>query len=203
MTVRIGLILSSTVLFTAPETNAPIPTPLLQPSVLYFPTSVGCKWTYTDDEREWSEEVTKVDSTGTVQIVTVDAIMDGRQISKMTYSVSSTELARFDTIIKDSGVPFPLLKLPAKRGDGWKYHWRNGFLDQMKCEGVEEIDVPAGKFKAIVILMLSSTCSSPPSMGIGSTKKEIKRWFVPNVGLVKQVTPSHTLVMTSFSSPKK
>ena len=77
--------------------------------------------------------------------------------------------------------PQTMIAAPLKKGAGWDF---NGKASELKVQqhydvlGEEKIDVPAGKFHAFRI---HGEQTSPNRM-------TIDRWFVPGVGIVKDVT---------------
>jgi hypothetical protein len=96
-----------------------------------------------------------------------------------------------------------LLKLPAKAGDTWE--WEDRAADagrrqkiKFKIVGEEEVEVPAGKFKAIRV-------SEEEEVRGRTTKHE--SWYAPDVGLVKRVTQlvvgEGVILLKSFTPGKR
>jgi hypothetical protein len=87
------------------------------------------------------------------------------------------ELVKFDP-------PQPMIAMPLKRGARWNFDGRAGDLkvnQQYEVIGEEDVQVPAGKFRAFRI---RSEQISPGLM-------TIDRWFAPGTGIVKDVTIMH------------
>jgi hypothetical protein len=77
--------------------------------------------------------------------------------------------------------PQPMIATPLKRGARWNFDGRAGELEvhqQYEVTGEQDVQVPAGKFRAFRI---HSKQTSPSSM-------TIDRWFAPGTGIVKDVT---------------
>ena len=87
------------------------------------------------------------------------------------------ELVKFDP-------PQPMIAMPLKRGARWNFDGQAGDLkvnQQYEVIGEEDVQVPAGKFRAFRI---RSEQTSPSLM-------TIDRWFAPGTGIVKDVTIMH------------
>ena len=82
--------------------------------------------------------------------------------------------------------PVPLLKMPAKVGTKWESD-----SGQHTVTKEEEVEVPAGKFPAIRVELVS-----------GASKTLL--WFAPNVGLVKMQSEGseRMLVLKEFKVGK-
>jgi hypothetical protein len=118
--------------------------------------------------------------------------------------VSDKGLTRIGSGDRDLPVPVPMLKLPAKAGDSWSY-------EPAVPEGAEkrtitytvgkeeEIEVPAGKFKALRVEM---TQSAAP----GEFIPRMTYWYASGIGLVKSVSAQgakdRTVVLKSFTPGK-
>jgi hypothetical protein len=97
--------------------------------------------------------------------------------------------------------PEAMLKLPAKPGDTWTVDYetpphRDVVTATYTVGKVEDVEVPAGKFKAIRVE--SNTTERLP----GSSTS----WYAPGVGLVKWVSPfrgvEQTLVLRAYTRGK-
>ncbi len=144
-----------------------------------FPVKKGAKWTYTAGDAEVTITVEGTETVGDQEcaVLTWEGTSGSvRQFYAITErGVFLYRLASNKTIeYKDN--PIPRLKFGTKKGDSWESTTK-GMEGTYENQGEEEIEVPAGKYKAWKI--------------VGKTKFEgrdyrVSRWFVPNVGLVKE-----------------
>jgi hypothetical protein len=87
------------------------------------------------------------------------------------------ELIKFDP-------PQIMIGMPLRRGTSWNFDGMDGDMkvrQRYKVIGEEDVDVPAGKFRAFHI---HGEQTSPSPM-------TIDRWFVTGTGIVKDVTTMH------------
>ena len=176
------------------------------PGDLYFPTKVGTKRVYhvpasgSTYAYDYTDTVSKVEKRGTGFRVTT-----GREVAAGTLTTVTDVSAKGVYLVEIAGKlhadPLPLLKLPAKAGDSWTA------VLQIPAAGpatfiytvgkVEEVEVPAGKFKAIRVDERTDE-TNPPMLAT--------RWYAPGVGLVKAITnpgKSETIqVLKSFTPGK-
>lgn len=156
-----------TVLFCMSALAAPIPKGAGM-ATIYFPTTVDAKWVY---EREGPQDesvvVSAVEKDGDDLIVSRKGV-DGTQTiyAKM---VVSTEGLRQVRELTDGKVGW-VLKTKLKSGDSWEVP--DG--GKRTVHGPEDIEVPAGKFKALRVVWESD----------GRT---LTSWYAPGVGEVKRV----------------
>jgi hypothetical protein len=97
-----------------------------------------------------------------------------------------------------------VLKLPAKEGETWEFASKDKgdltLTDRYTTGKEEEIEVPAGKFKAIRVDM--ETVSN------GRTAVRMTYWHAPGVGVVKEVRhidrqPDMVWVLKAFTRGEK
>jgi hypothetical protein len=162
---------------------APVPKEGEKP-ILYLPTKEGTKLVYetkVGDEggREYTETVAKAEAKGGSHRVTLEQV-SGKTTRRTVFEVSATGVARIAVDEKDLTTPVPVLKIPAKAGDKWT---ANGDRDTYKVGKEEEVEVPAGKFKAIPVE------SERAVKGPGGRAVTMKTttWYAPDVGEVKRV----------------
>jgi hypothetical protein len=169
----------------------------------YFPTRVGAKWVY-DDGKESVQEVTAVEAKGGETIVTVSEHTPKRARAAEKVAVSAAGVYRVEL----SGSPidrYCLLKLPAKEGDKWEFDvprqpgdgQRGGIRGERGTVTVgptEEVEVPAGKFKAVRLEIELTAINGEVVPAVRYT-----RWMAPEVGLVKMTRGTEwTRVLKSF-----
>jgi hypothetical protein len=146
---------------------------------LYFPTTVGdtavYETTLRDLQYEHTERVTKVSKEGDGVRVTVEEKEFGRPAREYEKLVSAAGVLHTQTFGQALDPPAPDLRLPAKAGDKWAWEAAKG-TTRYTVVKEEEVEVPAGKFKAIRV-----EAEGPDS------KSRSEVWWAPRVGLVKQV----------------
>lgn len=146
----------------------------------YLPLKVGNTWTYKAEfggqKIPFTQKVTKIEKKNGQDVASVEADFGGMM---MTEQMSSNDKGILRHTFQGMPVdpPVPALKLPVKKGETWDAKLNIMGQEQkvtMKTEGEEEVTVPAGKYKAVVV-----------SMVIGDNQATLKQWFAPNVGIVK------------------
>jgi len=161
------------------------PVPKAKPSELYFPTVEGTKRVMTISSGGQTSEITET--------YTKVLEKDGK------YTVTISRELRGGTVtndyeVSDKGVflpaspganadPEPMLKLPAKEGDTWIIDMSRrgqGVTGTVTVGKEEEVEVLAGKFKAIAVTIETSQG--------GCTVSKTKAWYAAGVGVVKQVS---------------
>jgi hypothetical protein len=153
------------------------------PGASYLPLKVGNKWVYQVDFGgqmvEISQKVVKIDKKDGQEIATLETEVAGNTLQEQT---SVTEKGIFRHSFQGMPVEPPILalKLPFKKGETWEAKISvqgQEFKATMKAEAEEEVSVPAGKYKALVV----ST-----EMDLGGQQISSRTWFAPKVGIVKQ-----------------
>lgn len=179
-----------------------VPLPKDRLNKAYFPIRVGDRWVLQikngDSVSEVTEVVTEVEKTDGQFIVTVGREING-QVSRFSKTlVTEKGIFRLSQGKVTYDPPLCVLMVGAKRGETWQNDTR-GKTRQIKytAEGEEEIEVPAGKFKALRVtteLILDeargtkATVWYAPSLGLIKSVSEIKE--VQRVQLLKSFTPA-------------
>lgn len=158
-------------------------------SPFYYPTGVGFTRVLivriSGLKYETLETVEATERKDGYWIVTV--VSGGREWSqKFTrYRVSRMSVSFFSDRGNSGQASDPsvcFLRLPAKAGDSWECPSPYGGPDR-KCTyktiGEEEVEVPAGKFRAVRV---------EGEEQFWGTTYRVTRWFVPGLGAVKTVT---------------
>src|SRR5262245_1080923 len=172
----------------------------------YFPTRVGDRWVYDDGkEKESVREVTAVEVKREETIVTVSE--PGRKAVAERVSVSAAGVRRleFNGFTLDG---YWLIKLPAKEGDKWEFDYPNqrdgqgrglrGEKGTVTVGPTEEVEVPAGKFRAVRLEIEVTAINGKAGPEIRYTSL-----YAPEVGLVKMTRGSEwTRVLKSFTPGK-
>jgi hypothetical protein len=195
LTILLGLALALPLL-----TAAPVPTHLMPEPVYYFPTTVGTKWVYQEGIRQRTEVVTEVEGKGATKVVFVGLEEKGKVLPWVNVEVSRRGLFRVWCRGNKDDPPHPWLKLPVEGGGEWAYDdigLGGRILGKVRAtaSGPEEVEVPAGTYRAIRVEM-----SWPARGGLGDWAPSTStRWYAPGVGLVKQTGPSYEEVLKSFA----
>src|SRR5262245_61995577 len=152
-----GLFLAVSIARTAPQTKTDGPP-------AYLPTAVGATAVYQTTagklSMETTDKVTGVEKTRDGFRVTVERTSKSGPPKKSGFPAATEETdvsAQGVTLVRRAGrevdPPMLLLKLPAKAGDQWEWEAKkaDGLPKKVtfKLAGEEEVEVPAGKFKAI------------------------------------------------------
>lgn len=135
--------------------------------------------------------------------VTVDRGSAGRPAALDQIDVSAQGLTMLQFGNKAIEPPSPVLRLPAKAGDMWD--WEAARAEDVpprktkfKVIAEEEVEVPAGKFKAIHVEQETE---------VNGKTTRYEEWYAPEVGLVKKVfhhlgTTKQVQVLKSFTPGK-
>ena len=149
----------------------------------YMLLKVGNKWTSKLDvagqNLSYSQKVTKIEKKGDMDVATIESDVMGMNIVEQTSS-SAKGIFRYSFNGIPVDPPIQALKLPVKKGETW--HMEVTIAGQklkaaMKTEGEEEVTVPAGKYKAVIVSI---------EMEVRGQQVKAKSWFADKVGIVKQ-----------------
>jgi len=159
----------------------------------YFPLGKGHKWTYKtdyDEDTDIVHEVTAVEKVGEVECLvlesrSVNAKEDRIRILRKEWLTDTEEGIRIHQILRGRGYmtvekPFFKLKSELKKDDEWE-----GLADASvnpakhyyRVAGEEELEVPAGKFKAVKVAVKIESGERHVAEGF--------EWYARKVGLVK------------------
>ncbi|WP_157368997.1 hypothetical protein [Zavarzinella formosa] len=163
----------------------------------YFPTVVGDKLVYerlTDGKEEYgdvTDRVMDVEKKDGVIYVTIQRIYPETEGFRRTIAVADSGL--FQVVSRENSLTSasPILKLPPKEGTTWEWKTETTKITFTVIRE-EEVTVPAGKFKAIRVEMVTER-DDPSTF-----------WFAPAVGMVKMsaLKGSHTLALKEFKAGK-
>jgi hypothetical protein len=155
------------------------------PGGTYFPTTVGDRWVfetrYATTSAEYAEVVTAVERKGGATVVTVGREADGKvgpDLSQVRITDKGLYRSSYLGTVYDA--PYCILKLPLKPGEAWTSEVSSGgqVTSTFKYQAVreEEVEVPAGKFRAFRIdVDIDSRGQSNRSV----------IWYDARVGIVK------------------
>ena len=156
---------------------------------------VGNEWnyesTYFGKTRKRVHKIIETRDVDGVKCYVVETSEDGKAIQLNHYHVDEKGVANYLRIFpgKDTRLKFNppqvTLSLPLTAGKSWEWKGKfNGMNDgtfNFNAETMEDVSVPAGKFKAFKVVMKGI-------LEIGGGKKaetEMTQWYAQDVGLVK------------------
>lgn len=193
---------------------APVPSEA-DKAVAYFPTRVGAKWVYREeqanngrtDTRVITRHVTAVERKGGAAVVSVGEVLseEGQEVVVPweTVTVSGDGLFRSHTYGMDFDPPYCMLKAPHKPGNRWagETTLRDARLgltlssDRYTSEahGPERLRVEAGTFQAVRV-ETETTRDGKSSKGTV--------WYSPGVGVVKLASGAVLWELQSFTPGK-
>lgn len=174
--------MQAALLTLAAATALTAPVPKAKGKVLYFPTTVGAESVFVETDRgvksERTQTVTKVEYEKGAYQVTLQLAYDKKVVGGVVYAVSESGLShQLDGPGRDP--PVQWLKVTAKPGDSWECKFDGGVeLVTFTHVGEEEVEVPAGKFKALRVDSYRVTAKF-------RQKIRTSVWVAPEVGTVK------------------
>ncbi len=153
----------------------------------WLPLAKGAKWTYkTDQEVDMIYEITGKEKVGDVECFVVehrtgeDRVMRKEWLAVDAGGVKVHQGQRGKTTKLSVEKPYLKLKTPFEKGATWTGESKTGdgavITYTAEVIGEEEIEVPAGKYKA---WKLSTTAKSEAG-GVTGTE-----WYAPDVGMVR------------------
>jgi hypothetical protein len=196
-----GLFVAASLALAAPERKtADGPPP-------YLPTAVGATAVYRTTAGKLAMETTDTvkevaKTAGGVRVTVERTSGSGFRPAEEQTDVTASGLTRVRSGGRATDPPMPVLKVPAKAGDAWE--WEATKADgepaqkvKVKVLGEEEVEVPAGKFRAVRVEVEEEERGR-------TTRSEA--WYAPKVGLVKRVfhrgTFDQVQVLQSFTPGK-
>ncbi|MBX9580598.1 MAG: hypothetical protein K2X87_09850 [Gemmataceae bacterium] len=178
------------VLAAAPA--APFPTHLMRPDPAeYYPTTVGARLVYATNVPglDVTLVVTGVERVAGGKLVTTALVSPAGETTlyqKVKVTARGLFLANPDG--HDFEPPRCFLELPPKAGSRWPFRFGGVEVDAtMSAGGVEEVEVPAGKFRAARVAV---ECEGVPFVS----------WYAPTVGVVRaDVSGGTGLALKSYT----
>jgi len=155
------------------------------PGVSYFPTNVGDRWViemrYPTGTEEYTEEVTDVENKDGALIISIGREVDGK-LPPQRSQIQITDKGIYRMSLQGSAydAPYRILKLPLKPGEAWTSEASSGGAQsttfKYRAMREEDVEVPAGKFRAFRIEVDIDTRGRSSRSAI---------WYGPGVGIVK------------------
>lgn len=179
------------------------PKPKTDPPGLYFPTAVGDQWKVilvspVVPEQANVQVVKAVETAGGVTTVTVESLpSDGKPATTYVVEVSDRGVCVINRKEKQLDPPQWILKLPAKPGTRWEAPMLGREGKPVRTEyrtisGEEEVETPAGKFKAVRVEVRHQADGEPYET----------EWHAVGWGRVRIQTGKSAVVLKSFSHGK-
>ena len=172
------------------------------PDATYYPSTTGARWVYDESGRERAYEVTKVEAKGAETVVTVEDTTNGIPFEKVSVSPKGVYRVGFSTYTIE---PACVLRFPLKEGDTWEHENtpQPGLSVQAYTAAVgkaEEVEVPAGKFKAVRVDIVMTSRNGQPL----DPPERYTTWHAPEVGLVKTTRNGKPVrVLKAFTAGKR
>ena len=187
------LILALPVAFT---TAAPVPTHLMpKDDPICYPLRVGDRLVHQLGDGELIQHVTKVEKVGGGFSVTLEVIDAARKSSHFTTAiVSSRGVQAIEYAGQKLDPPLWWLKLPHAAKNTWKGEWMGGMTFAFESKEWEEIEVPAGKFRAIRV--------DRQEIQNGAALGTTTYWYAPGLGCIKIAGRSTARALKSFTPGK-
>jgi hypothetical protein len=182
----------------------------------YVPTTVGDKWVTADiavgvPPYERTSEVTEVEAKEGALFVTITISVKGHQVARRdVVKVSDAGMFLVESGTAHYDPPIRRLPLPLKVGDTWE--WEKPGVAKWKYKAIkeEEVEVPAGKFKALRVEG-EGTIQEPAIKAVRPAK--VTEWVSPGYPTIKTITKvgdgsetcdgETTTVLKSFTPSKK
>ena len=174
-----GLTLSCQPLATAQENT--------QDSKSYYPLKAGNKWTYqieSDTAAKGSKlinQIAKIEKIDGVSLSRLETTAKGKVVASEHLSITGKGIFRNRYNGTEVSPPICMLKFPIKKDSTWKVESKVGEEKlSVSCKlDEEEIEVPAGKFKTVKVVMDAEVVGA--GIIVSTTY-----WFAQGVGVVKQ-----------------
>ncbi|MBI2823061.1 MAG: DUF3108 domain-containing protein [Planctomycetia bacterium] len=150
----------------------------------YYPLAAGTKWTFHGEaggqKIEVTNQVAKIETIDNQPLVRVETLVGGKIVANEHLKGTDAGVFRHRFNGGEMVPPVCVIKYPVVEGDSWKSNVKIGpeSVDMTsRVEKEEEIEVPAGKYKAVKVRVDANT----KGQKITNTY-----WFAPGVGIVKQ-----------------
>lgn len=159
----------------------------------YYPLQVGNKWEYRVDVAGTSAKavstILKKETIDGVELARLEATVNGSPVATELLRATDKGVFRYRNNDKAIEPPICLLKYPVRAGEKWDGEITVGKeKGKYFCDTREEnVEVPAGKFKAIKVTI---------NLEAKMQKVSTSYWFVKDIGFVKQTVEAGDLNIT-------
>ena len=150
----------------------------------YYPLKVGTKWHYQINAGGQKVtivyQIAKIESVNGKPLAVLEQLINGEVQGTEHIGVESGGVFRYRYKEFEVSPPVCLLKYPVKEGSSWDTETKIGtqqFTVSGRERGIEEVEVPAGKYQAVAVKIETT---------VKGSKVSNTYWFAPDVGIVKQ-----------------
>ena len=146
---------------------------------VYFPMTVGTQWVYRSGEGRVYARVTRAGMLDGELVARVESWIGDKMLAAEMVAVGADGLYRRSVSDQRSEPPLRFVPRDPKRGDRWEVDSKIGPETIKGAFAVteEEVTVPAGKYKAVVI--------KSEGLEVGGKPLVITNWYARGVGPVK------------------
>jgi len=146
----------------------------------YYPLAIGTTWVYRGPGGERIMRVARHESVDGVQCALVETLSDGKLIEENDVCIKPDGIYIVVADGQKLSSPLPILKLPPRAGTTWRINFNKGSKHSqgVYLMGLEDVEVPAGKFHTITLQGEIRKGRTPTVTSI--------YWFAKGVGIVKQ-----------------
>ncbi len=183
-----------------PLAAAPVPKEILKKFPDYFPLLPGTAWEYGVGESTVTVEVQDYTERDGVRTGTLVTNANGKEVASESIRVDASGVYRTRINATKIEPPVLLLKFGIKDETEWATKCKVGEAKvdfTFKLEGQEEIETPAGKYKAVKVTGVGD---------IAGTKTQLAYHFAEGVGIVKlgySVAGTETVLSLKKFTPGK
>ncbi len=185
--------------FLMPALLSASPAPNDSPKKHFHPATKGTKWVYKNGKVRFAYRINEIENVGDATIIhVVSEEANDKTSPNETLSLNNKGIFRIRTGTEKLDPPVCLLKLPVQVGAEWSGPLDDFVLvDTSKIVKIEEITVPAGKYKTIRVELdlqfkdVFKTDTHPPTL-----------WYAEGVGLVKYHIGESTSELVEFIPAK-
>lgn len=160
----------------------------------YYPLRVGTTWHYKAGEGKFTIRVAKHEKVGETLCARLEVTRDGKVVGTQHLAVAADGVychsqTTDGNVTRTPKPPILVLKLPPKKGEGWK---ADSTADGKAISGTfqigeEEIKVSAGTYKAVRI--------TSQELEANGLKPVITTYYARDVGMVKQVIQENNVTL--------
>ena len=150
----------------------------------YYPMQEKATWTYKAGDSKFQLRVARHEKVGTTMCARIETVQDGKVVGSEDVFVRDEGVFRLASDDKVINPAVMILKLPPKPAEIWTIDSKadtaagTESLKGTFAENNEEVTVPAGNYKAVVV-----ACEDLDANG---AKYSFKTYYAKDVGMVKQ-----------------
>jgi len=183
---------------------APVPTHLLpKDPPLFQPIRKGAEWVYEGGGRTFTLSVTATerDEKSEATVITISQpLKGGKEVRVQKLAVSRRGILWLENSSGSYDTPYWLLKAPVRPKEEWAFTTSGPGIANAKgtmtVAGVEDVQVPAGKFSAVRVEQKVTVIGTG---GVPDFDFSQTFWYAPDVGLVKWVCGEAGSVLKEFT----